>query len=326
MEALFVGVKKEQISEDCGTRASAGRNTVTKYLWLLAFCFLTLSPLVPGQEDDTTRKLWDTAFIDQPKRPGIASSPKRRYRIATPNVPPDRVVGDTVVGVTLWRLRPSRKTDTGERILVQEGAEAADWIPERVESNTRLGAGTRVRMSVEAARSGYLYVINREQYADGSLGEPYLIFPTTRTNEGNNAVRKGRIIEIPNQEDRPPFFTLKPSRSDQVSEVISVLVSPTPLDDLTIGASAQKLSVQQVAKWEQSWGGTVGRLEMLNGAGKSWTRQEKEAGADATRSMTQDEPAPQTLYYRPGAKSGEPVMVNVALRYRSAPGGRTRRR
>jgi len=113
----------------------------------------------------------------------------------------------------------------------------------------------------------------------------------------------------------------------QVSEVISVVVSPTPLEGLEIGATAQKLSVQQVATWERSWGGTVGRLEMKNGAGKTWTRQEKEAGANATRSLTQDEPAPQTLYYKPEAKSGQPVMVNVSLRYgRTIPTARTRRR
>ena len=286
-------------------------------------CLFLLLPLVPAQEGEATRKLWDTAFIDQPKRP--ASSAKRRYRIATPNVPPDRVVADTVVGVTLWRLRPSKTTDTGERILVQEGSESTDWIPERVEAGTRLTAGTRVRLSVEAAREGYLYVIDREEYADGSLGEPYLIFPTTRTNGGNNEVKAGRIIEIPTQDDRPPFFTLKPSRSDQVSEVISVLVSPTPLDGLQIGATAQKLSVDQVANWEKSWGGTVGRLEMQDGAGKTWTRQEKEAGGDSTRSLTQEEPAPQTLYYKPEAKSGQPVMINVALRYGKAR-SRARRR
>ena len=298
-----------------------------KCLWLFVVYFFLQIPFVAAQESETTRKLWDTAFIDQPKRPGGASAAKRRYRIATPNIPPDRVDGDTVVGVTLWRLRPSKISDTGERILVQAGSESVDWIPERVEADTKLTAGTRVRLSVEAARAGYLYVIDREQYADGSLGEPYLIFPTKRTNDGNNEVKAGRIVEIPTQDDRPPFFTLKPSRPDQVSEVISVVVSPTPLDGLEIGATAQKLSVQQVATWEKSWGGTVGRLEMQNGAGKTWTRQEKEAGANATRSLTQDEPAPQTLYYKPQAKSGQPVMVNIALRYgRATPTARIRRR
>ena len=39
------------------------------------------------------------------------------------------------------------------------------------------------------------------------------------------------------------------------------------------------------------------------------------------------EPAPQTLYYKPGAKPGQPVMVNVALQYgKATTAARTRRR
>ena len=35
----------------------------------------------------------------------------------------------------------------------------------------------------------------------------------------------------------------------------------------------------------------AGRLEMVNGAGKQWTKQERDAGADSTRSLKEDEPA-----------------------------------
>ena len=56
-----------------------------------------------------------------------------------------------------------------------------------------LAIGQRVRLSIESARTGYLYVINRELYADGSTGEPYLIFPTTRLHRGDNKVTIGRI-------------------------------------------------------------------------------------------------------------------------------------
>jgi hypothetical protein len=43
---------------------------------------------------------------------------------------------------------------------------------------------------------GYLYVIDREQYEDGTLGEPVQIFPTTRTRGGDNSVKPGSLIEI----------------------------------------------------------------------------------------------------------------------------------
>jgi hypothetical protein len=190
-----------------------------------------------------------------------------------------------------------------------------EWLPERVASNGRLAEGDRIRMSIEAARTGYLYVVDQEQYADGSKGEPYLIFPTSRTRGGDNSVKAGRVIEIPAQDDSPPYFTLKRSRADHVGENVIVLVTPTPIESLTITDKAQKLSAETLAQWEKSWGTQTGRLEMTNGAGKSWTKQEKEAGADGTRSLTEAEPAPQTVYYRPGTGNKDPVLIQVQLQY-----------
>ncbi len=172
-----------------------------------------------------------------------------------------------------------------------------------------------MRISVEAARTGYLYVIDREQYADGSLGAPHLIFPTLRTLNGNNQVKVGRLIEIPAQDDSPPYFTLRRSRPDQVAEVLSVLVTPAPLEDVQITDKEQQLSEALVGAWEKQWGTRVGLLELEKGAGKTWSKEEKAAGADATKALTSQSPAPQVLYYRPNAKSSEPVLIKVRLRY-----------
>jgi hypothetical protein len=298
-----------------------GRNTLASLLLLMAStmilclaCLLSALPQRP-QEDETTRHLWDTAYIDQGNKATTRRPARRSYRIVTPHVPVVGVAPDTVIGITLWRLRPSRKADTGERIITHEGPESMEWLPERVASNGRLAEGDRIRMSIEAARTGYLYVVDQEQYADGSKGEPYLIFPTTRTRGGDNSVKAGRVVEIPAQDDSPPYFTLKRSQADNVGENVIVLVTPTPIESLTITDKSQKLSAETLAAWEKSWGTQAGRLEMTNGAGQSWTRQERDAGADSTRSMTETEPAPQTLYYRPGVGSKDPVLINVQLQY-----------
>lgn len=292
-------------------------------LWAVGVCAFTLFSisLLAGtqntKEEETTRKLWDTAFnakVRKPAHPG-RNTPRSSYRVATPRVPPANVSGESVVGVTVWRLRPSREADDGERMIVHEGSDAAAWIPERVPGNAGLSEGDRVRLSIEAARTGYLYVIDREQYADGTLGEPYLIFPTTRTLGGDNRVKAGRLVDIPAQEDSPPFFTLKRSRADQVGELLSVIVTPTPLDELQIGAQAQRLSADIVARWEKSWGRQAGRMELSDGAGKVWTKEEKEAGASPARLLQASAPNPQTLYYRPGIKSDEPLLINVRLQY-----------
>lgn len=270
----------------------------------------------PQEEGERTRNLWDTAFGRPERRTRRVRKAKRRhYRVTTPGVSPADVAADTVIGVTLWRLRPARRMDTGVRLFEHRKARDAAWIPERVSANTRFSEGDRVRVSVEAARTGYLYVIDREQYADGTLGDPYLIFPTTRINGGNNQVKAGRLIDIPAQGDEPPYFTLKRSRPNQVGELLSVIITTAPLDGVQILDQDQKLTGEQVALWERAWGQQVGQLELEGGAGQAWTGEEKEAGAVATRSLKRDAPTPQTLYYSPAAKSDAPLLIRVHLKY-----------
>lgn len=310
---------QDRIAHHTSKRKCVYGLSVKQLVCLVALCAVSLSASVTfmAQDEDTTRKLWDTAFINSGSKKTTRKRTKRSYRIATPNVPTAGVNGETVVGVTLWRLRRATSNDSGERIIVHEGEDEAEWLPERISANTRLDQGDRLRISVEAARTGYLYVIDREQYADGSFSEPHLIFPTTRTLGGNNQVTVGKIIEFPAQDDRPPYFTVKRSRSDHVAEVLSVLITPAPLEGIEISDQAQKLSQAQVSKWEKSWGARVGLLELEKGAGKAWTREEKEAGSDVAKVLKPDAPAPQAIYYQPNTKSSEPILVKVRLRYGS---------
>jgi hypothetical protein len=261
--------------------------------------------------EEATRKLWDTAFIASSSNKKTTAR-RRAYRNATPNVPVNNVAPETVVGVTLWRLRPANRADSGERLIVHDNNATSEWLPERISATTRLVQGDKLRISVETVRTGYLYVIDREQYADGTLGEPYLIFPTTRTSGGNNEVAVGRLLEIPAQDDSPPFFSMRKSRPDHVAEVLSVLVTPTPLEEVQITDKAQKLTDAQVASWEKAWGTSVGRLEMSE-TGQTWTKEEKNA---TTRALTASAPAPQLLFYRPSVKPTEPMYVKLRLQYR----------
>ncbi|MGH9769337.1 MAG: hypothetical protein ACREAB_18075 [Blastocatellia bacterium] len=266
------------------------------------------------QQDEQTRRLWDSEFFKAKK----TSPAKRRYRVATPRIPTSGVDENSVLGITLWRLRPSRATDDKEVRLFKhpkDTAKVTEWTPERISVDTPLAVGQRVRLSVEAARTGYLYIINRELYADGTLGDPYLIFPTSKLRGGDNQVSVGRVIDIPALEDEPNYFILDPDRPELVGEVISVLVTPRPLENVKIGEDAAKLFKEDVTTWESSWGARVGRLEMENSFGRAWTKEEKEASKGQT--LKPNSPAPQTLYYRPAAKPDESLMVSVRLRYGS---------
>jgi hypothetical protein len=224
------------------------------------------------------------------------------------------------IGITLWRLRPSRPEDEqGARLLVMKNAEATQWTPERMELETPLKVGDRVRISVEAPRSGYLYVVDREQYSDGSFGDPYIIFPTARTRAGDNRVRPGKLIDIPAQEDTPNHFTLvpNPDRNDQIGEVLTFVLSGQPLPSIHISDKPLRIDPAELTKWEQVWGVPFERFEMEGGMGQVWTKAERDAGAvKSNRLLTMEEPAPQTVY-RLAAKSGAPMLVNVHLSYRN---------
>lgn len=219
------------------------------------------------------------------------------------------------VGVTVWRLRPARPSDEGGRVLVQEGLKQAEWTPERIEADTPLKIGDRVRLSVESPRPGFLYIIDREQYADGSLGEPMLIFPTLRTRGGDNRVEPGKLIDIPAQEDQYSYFTAQPAgdRRDQTAEVLTIILVPQPLP-LQIAEQPLKMAEGQITGWEKLWGGLAERLELVGGAGRLWTMEEKAAGAAMGRQLTQAGPPPQTVY-RVARKTGGPLLVTVPLRY-----------
>lgn len=219
------------------------------------------------------------------------------------------------VGVTVWRLRPSRSADEGGRILVQEGLKQTEWTPERIEADTPLNIGDRVRLSVESPRQGFLYIIDREQYADGSFGAAMLIFPTLRTRGGDNRVEPGRLIDIPAQEDQYSYFTAQPAgdRRDQVAEVLTIILVPQPLT-LQITEQPLKMADNQITGWEKLWGAAAERLELVGGAGRVWTTEEKAAGTAMGRQLTQAGPPPQTVY-RVAGKTGGPLLVTVPLRY-----------
>ncbi len=292
-------------------------------------------------QDEDSRRLWDGAFLKkraEAKTPSANPAARKTtgYRRATPKKgaaqnpapqnaatpapasqnsvtpkEPDEKTDGEVVGLTIWRLRVSRSDDDKEaRLLLEDDSnKEAAWTPERVEADTVFAAGDRVRLGIESPRNGYLYVIDREQYTDGTFSDPYLIFPTLRNRDGANSVAAGKLIELPEGSS----FRLKPMRADYAGEVLTLLVTSEPLKDANPGSGPVKLDPATVARWESQWAGAVERFELIGGAGKAYTKAEKEAGQDGARILTQDDAMPQTLYHV-SVKSGSPLLVKVPLR------------
>ncbi len=266
-------------------------------------------------QDEAPRQLWDSEFLKKrtpPKSPSPGPRKAPGYRRATPKAEAIVEVSSSneVVGLTIWRLRQSRETDSKEaRLLLQEESSGTEFTPERVESETLFNAGDRVRLGIESPRDGFLYVINREQYVDGTMSDPYLIFPTLRNRSGDNAVKAGKLIELPGRS----AFRLSPMRPDYDGEVLTLIVSVTPLNEVKTGPGILKLDRALVEAWEQKWRAPFERYELNGGAGTPYTKAEKEAGEDGSRLLTQEDELPQTLF-RVTPKPGNALLITVSLK------------
>jgi hypothetical protein len=221
------------------------------------------------------------------------------------------------LGLTIWRLQKS----DGSKDLEQEGQEAQ---LEQVESSTALSIGSTVRIGIEPlTHDGYLYVIDREQFADGTYGAARLIFPTLKTRNGNNSVRAHELVLIP----RPPsYFRINPSTTGktQTAEVLTTILSPTPLQlPAPLGDRAMTLSDALFKSWEKQWSAPVNVLEMNGGSGLTTSVKSQVDGSkdldqegEERQQLTQSDPLPQTIY-RASIVRGKALLVTTPLRFRT---------
>jgi hypothetical protein len=270
---------------------------------LVALALLPRATLAQAAKPDPgSRQIWDEEFAKA--RPAKAQPAAPRTPAASAAAP-----ARSYVGVTVWRLSPAAESSRAVTI----SGEGKRWAAARSSVDTVLPEGQQVRIAVEVSRPGYLYVVDRERYADGSLGEPVMVFPTRRLRGGEHAVEAGRVVEIPDLGDQPPYFTLRRSRPDHTGEQLILLITPEPLPGVSAGQEAQPLPRAVVDDWMKRWATGHPKLEAPGGAGRSYTASEQEAGASPSRLLTRGEPLPHTLYRVDGA-ANQPTLIVVPLR------------
>ena len=285
---------------------------------LLILCDLGVSQ----QEGAGARRLWEIEIIADTTGEQVKASAgnglRPVYRVKAASAMPGKLKEtESFVGVTVWRLRPARPND---QVTLSSITESDQWTPERIDpDNTPLRDGDRMRLSIEAPWDGYLYVLNREQYADGSTSDPYLIFPAAGSGGEDNSVAAGKVTEIPAQTDQVPYFRLDSQRvgreSVQTAEVVSVIMAPTLLPELegvtTAISGPVRLPADKVAQWEDQWGVEAEALVLVGGVGNPWTKAEREAGMGA-RLLVKEEPFPQNIFRVP-RRLEAPVMIELTL-------------
>ncbi|HEX9959794.1 MAG TPA: hypothetical protein VGB00_02605 [Pyrinomonadaceae bacterium] len=216
------------------------------------------------------------------------------------------------IGFTVWKLRRKQPNETSASVSAVENGIRVEYVPERMESETPLQLGDKVRITVESPRDGYLYVVDTEQYTDKTFGKPYLIFPTGRTRGGNNRVSAGVLIDIPAQDDDVPFYVVNSKNPLYAGELLSIIITAEPLPEIQTPPQARILEQALTAQWRENWELEAEVFEQEGGSGASWTPAEKEAGQVGGRALTQEDPAPQTVY-RVYADKRKPVLVDLAL-------------
>jgi hypothetical protein len=276
-----------------------------------------------GAPQDTVRTIVSDDFVkSRPKgktqrssarksaRVGSESSSRRKYRLASQPLAVSTGSSPTLqLGLTIWKLRPAnvRRSSVGQT-PAEESGQPLDWIAERVEADSLFQDGDYLRLSIESPRAGYLYVIDRDWFIDGELGETKLIFPL---NGDDNRVNAGRLIDIPADNQSPFMATPK---ANQAGEILTIMITSSPLT-LPISDKPLTISNTQLMRWESMWRALAERFEMQGGAGQMRTRQEQQAAArKGTRQLTRDDPAPQTIYLLTPRTSGA-FLLNVRLSY-----------
>jgi len=282
---------------------------------LLTFTIVVMTiPSSTTAQDDDSKGIKAEVFINaRPAKKAKKATSTARYHARQSSDAGD-FTNASQVGVTIWRFRKSKASDKTKELVEEEDSGPSEWTLERVEEGTLLSPGQRVRLSIESlSRIGYLYVVDREAYADGSFGVPILIFPTQKTLEAG-IIQPGRLAYIPSATGR---LIIKPTSSTKphVGEVLTIIVSSKPLvSNDEIGPQFLHLKTDTFDSWLKLWETKSRKLEMDGGAGQSMTQAELAAANANSSLLSQDDPVPQTIFQLL-AKGDNPLLINVPLRF-----------
>lgn len=234
--------------------------------------------------------------------------------------PPPREQEYVRIGVTIWRFSAAQcpipdcpLPATGQKGLV----DTAEGV--RADDSSAFSTGERVRLALESlSHDGFIYIINREQFADNTFGDPYLIFPTRNIYKGNNYARPGLQIQLPRAQG---CFCVK-SRNPQkalVADNLVVIISPQPLlTSAEIGAKEIPLPAKLAKYLIRADKERAHRGALKDGVGLTQTPAESQAGSkglfDTEPALTQDDLPPQN-FYQSQVPRGTAAVFSVNLRY-----------
>lgn len=231
----------------------------------------------------------------------------------------------TEIGVTVWKLRPPAEGENGYFFSVDDGNdERVRWLAERVNPDAVFAPRDPLRFAVESSVPGFLYVIGRETYSDGTFGTPYPIFPTEPDDD--NSVRPGMLFDFPDQREDVAYLRLNPKKDNYTGEIMTIIIAAKPLTiikldkdgnvrdsdelrDLELGAQVELFTRTDTADRIYS------TAESKAACGVKARKLERDKKACGTNGLTREESLPQSIY-QVKAAAGQPAVAFVKLAVR----------
>jgi hypothetical protein len=196
--------------------------------------FATLTLLALGSANQAQQKVRARDLFLAGKTETPAATPEQKVSAKS-----DKTITNTKLAGTPLGLRYSilKKSGNGEFV--------------EVDPDTNFKSGDKIRLTVEANDTGYLYIVTR-----GSSGKWSLLFPNKEILGGNNVVEKGNRYEIPigttsfEFDDTPGveklFFLLSRQQEPDFDKLVQSLKQgsgePAPAQASSGGGSVQVVS------------------------------------------------------------------------------------
>jgi hypothetical protein len=216
------------------------------------------------------------------------------------------------VGVTIWRV------DSGQSKGMDQVGE--EQTIERLDTNAPYENGDTIRLRIQSPTGGYLYIVDQEQYADGSYGPAALVFPTLRTRKGNNLIEPWTPVEVPAY---PSVWRFNPrklkegeARKVQTAEVLTIIISPKLLIDRSrISERQLALNKGEFESWLAQWQRPIQQFDVENTVGE--IARSKGVDHEGDEAPGEDEVGGQTTY-QVAIKPGSALLVRLPLKFKDS--------
>lgn len=278
-----------------------------------------------SSQSNQSKRLKESSAANQSKRPKVSGGANQTSGANAANRPPvgaqnnanDLPLSNSQqIGVTIWQLYEARRDAGGEILADALSGNQRLLTPFRVGFDTLFQDGALVRLSIEAAKPGYLYVVNEELYDDDTTGAPQLVFPNGRIGGGDNRVAPGAPVELPDLRGNPFYFEMRRRNTADktvIAEVLTVVITDRPIANLKTGAQPLEISADNLRQWRDKWAGRAEIFESPDDTRTAYTKAEREAATGA-RALTIGDALPNTVFLVENKRRGG-ALITVPLWY-----------